>query len=115
MVATPQASQTKPAEQRLLMHNIDWQTYQTLSATLAERTSTRLTYYHGTLELVAPLEAHENSSSLIGQFVEILTEELDLNLKSMASTTLDREDLSVGAEPENVTTLLTNPQFEAKS
>lgn len=37
---------------------------------------------------------------MIGQFIEILTEELNLTLKSMGPTTLNRPNLGVGGEPD---------------
>ena len=87
------------AEKRISLYNISWQTYETISNALGDRRSPRLTYYQDTLEIMTPLESHESASSLIGKFVEILTEELDLTLKSLASTTLNRPDLKAGAEP----------------
>ncbi|WP_375490879.1 HlyD family secretion protein [uncultured Nostoc sp.] len=79
-------------EKRVSLH-VDWDAYQTIRQTLGENPSAHLTYYNGILEIMTPLEAHENSSGLIGQFIEILTEELNLNIKSMESTTLDRPGL----------------------
>ncbi len=86
-------------EKRVSLY-VDWDAYQTIRKTLGENRSAHLTYYNGTLEIMTPLEAHENSSGLIGQFIEILTEELNLNIKSMESTTLDRPGLKAGAEPD---------------
>lgn len=79
---------------------VGWDGYQTILTTLGEGRSSHLTYYNGLLEIMTPLEEHENSSALIDQFIGILTEELDLNLKTMASTTLSRPGLKVGAEPD---------------
>lgn len=101
MVSTPQASRIQLGENRVVLHNVDWQTYEALLAAFGERSVPRLAYYHGTLEIMSPLEEHENRSDLISDFVKILVEELDQNLKSMASTTLNRKDLAVGAEPDS--------------
>jgi Uma2 family endonuclease len=79
---------------------VDWAAYQDISRILGENSSIHLTYYNGILEIMAPLEEHEWSSGLIGQFIEILTEELNLNLKTMESTTLSRPGLRAGAEPD---------------
>jgi len=48
-----------------------------------------------------PLEEHENASELLGLFIRVLVGEMGLKLKSLRSTTLDREDLDRGAEPDN--------------
>jgi Uma2 family endonuclease len=115
MVSTSNAPQTQFAEQRVLMHNVDWQTYEAIAATLAERSSPRLAYYHGTLEIMAPLEEHENNKDLIGDFIKILVEELELNIKSMASTRLNRKDLAVGAEPDNAYYIASEPSVRGKT
>jgi Uma2 family endonuclease len=49
---------------------------------------------------MVPLEAHENRSDLVGLFICTLAVESGMNLKCMASTTLRREKLQKGAEPD---------------
>lgn len=88
-----------PPEKRVSF-SANWEVYQGIYHLLGEKRSTHLTYYKGILEIMAPLEDHERSSGLIGQFIEILTEELNLNLKTMESTTLRRPGLKAGAEPD---------------
>lgn len=89
-----------PAEKRVTLHHLSWNAYQKILEALGERRSALLTYYKGSLEIMTPLEAHNNPSDLIGDFIKILVDELDLNIKSMGSTTLKRPDLEVGAEPD---------------
>jgi Uma2 family endonuclease len=60
------------------------------------------------------LEEYENTSGLIGQFIEILTEELNLNLKTLGSTTLDRLDLASGAEPDQCYYIANEPKVRGK-
>ncbi|PSB18547.1 Uma2 family endonuclease [Phormidesmis priestleyi ULC007] len=88
------------AEKRISLYNISWQTYETISNALGDRSSPRLTYYGDTLEITTFSELHETASELIGDFVEILVEKADLNIKSLGSTTLNRPDLRAGAEPD---------------
>jgi len=94
-VATVQA----PQEQRFLMRNLDWPRYRTIADALGE-THVRLTYDRGNLEFMTLSHGHERWSSLLGQFVEVLTEELNMPRQSGGSTTLDREDLERGLEPD---------------
>jgi len=47
-----------------------------------------------------PLEDHDHASEVISALIKILVIELGLKLKSMGSTTLDREELDRGAEPD---------------
>ena len=100
-------------EKRVSLH-VDWDAYQTICTTLGEHRSAHLTYHNGILEIMTPLEAHENSSGLIGQFIEILTEELNLNIKSMESTTLARSGLKAGAEPDQGYYIANEPLVRGK-
>lgn len=103
MVAKPPqlAAPLQPAlaEKRVTLQ-VNWDAFQTILNALPETRSAHLSYYHGQLEIMTPLEPHENSSGLIGQFVEIVTEELDLPIKTMESTTLKRSELASGGEPD---------------
>lgn len=46
-------------------------------------------------------ELHEGTKKLLERLLEALTEELDQPLKSFGSTTLNRDDLRQGAEPDS--------------
>ncbi len=95
-------SPPKPiGEKRLTFHNLDWSAFKQIHTLLAPNTRARFTYDHGTLEITMPLEAHERSARLIELFILILVVEMGLKLKTMGSTTLDREDLLKSAEPDN--------------
>jgi Uma2 family endonuclease len=88
-------------EKRVVLYDLSWQAYETVLAALGDRRSARLTYYKGMLEIMAPLEAHENSKHVIGNFIEILVDEGDFEgIKSMGSTTLNFPTIDSGAEPD---------------
>lgn len=91
----------KLAEQRVVFHDLSWESYQQILNALGNHRSSRLTYDQGTLEITMPLEEHERATRLIELFIRILVEELDLNMKTMGSTTLERPDLERSAEPDN--------------
>lgn len=80
-------------EKRITLRNLDWQAYQQLRTLLENRSRVQFTYDSGTLELTMPLEEHESAARLIDLFIHILVVELGLKIKTMGSTTLDREDL----------------------
>ncbi|MGD1931727.1 MAG: Uma2 family endonuclease [Leptolyngbyaceae cyanobacterium] len=90
-----------PGENRVAFQGMDWVAYQQMKALLNERTRARLTYDRGTLEITMPSELHEFYARLIERFIVILVVELGLKIKTLGSTTLDREDLERGAEPDN--------------
>ena len=62
-----------------------------------------------------PLEDHEQASEWIGLLIRILVVEMGLKLKSMRSTTLDREDLDRGAEPDNAYYIQHQPQVAGRT
>jgi len=94
------AAAAVPAEQRLTLHDVSWETYEKLLEAFGEHRAAQMTYDAGVLEFMVPLEAHENPSDVIGDFIKILTVESGLGIKSLASTTLKRADLQKGAEPD---------------
>ncbi|NEP59714.1 MAG: Uma2 family endonuclease [Symploca sp. SIO2G7] len=88
-------------EKRFLFRSLNWQRYQMLRETLHQERNIRFTYMHGTLEVTMPLEIHEFSARLIEKFIWILVVELGMKVKTMGSTTLDREELDKSAEPDD--------------
>jgi Uma2 family endonuclease len=104
-----------PAEKRVTLHHVSWNAYQTILEALGEQRSAHLTYYKGTLEIMTPLEAHDNPSDLIGDFVKILVDEFDLTIKSMGSTTLTHPNLKVGAEPDKGFYIANEPLVRGKT
>ena len=88
-------------EKRITLRNLDWQKYQQMRQLLGDRTSARLTYDRGTLEITMPLEEHETAARMIELFIRILVAGLGLKMKTMGSTMLNREDLDRGAEPDD--------------
>jgi len=85
---------------RVLLKNITWKTYQSLVQEMESQSATRLTYDHGQLEIMTPLNSHENYKKLLGRFVEAATEELDIDILGLGSSTWSREDLAKGLEPD---------------
>jgi Uma2 family endonuclease len=88
-------------EQRVLLHNLSWRTFETLIDELGETRSSRLTYHQGELEIMAPASNHEQANRMIEGLVVILLEELDLEFKRTGSFTCKRDDLERGAEPDS--------------
>lgn len=118
MVTTVKTTQASPplvvGEQRVTLHNITWQGYQAMLQALPERRAARLTYDRGKLEIVMPLETHEQGCELIGLFIRILVVEMGLKLKSLRSTRLEREDIDRGAEPDNAYYIQNQPQVAGR-
>jgi Uma2 family endonuclease len=88
-------------EKRLTFHNLDWVAFKQVQSLLSQGNHTRFSYANGLLEITMPLESHERFALLFEIFIRILVVEMGLKVKSMRSTTLDREDLLKSAEPDN--------------
>ncbi len=104
-----------PGEKRIALRGLDWIAYQQMKALLNERTRARLTYDRGTLEITMPSEPHEFYARLIELFIRILVVELGLQIKTLGSTTLDREDLERGAEPDSGYYIQNQPQVAGRT
>ena len=105
----PQPIPQPVGEKRLLFRALDWSRYQTLRKALGQDRNIRFTYAQGTLEVTMPLEIHEFSAGLLGLFIRILVVECGLDIKTMGSTTLDRETLDRSAEPDVAYYIQTQP------
>ncbi|NES99198.1 MAG: Uma2 family endonuclease [Sphaerospermopsis sp. SIO1G1] len=92
---------TTPAETRVLIENISWQTFKTMLAEMGCNRNTRFAYDNGNIEIMTPQMPHENSNRNIEGFVIVLCEELGLEIKRSGSLTLTRDDIERGAEPDS--------------
>lgn len=90
-----------PTEQKVIIENVSWQTYEQLLADLADRGAPRLTYDQGTLEIMSPTARHEELNRNLALIVTILSAALGLDVRNLGSTTFRREDLSRGFEPDS--------------
>ncbi|MGK7876179.1 MAG: Uma2 family endonuclease [Xenococcaceae cyanobacterium] len=89
-----------PPGQRLLLKDITWQQFEAILDELGESRSARLSYSHGILEILTPLLEHEKYKSIIGNMVEFLLEELQIEYEPSGSTTFKNENMSEGVEPD---------------
>ena len=125
LTAAPQQAQTstsqvtppaRQGENRVALKGLSWLAYQQILNALPQSRAARLTYDRGTLEITMPLEKHESSSRLIELFIRILVLELGgMKLKTMGSTTMNREDLQRGAEPDCAYYIQNQPKVAGKT
>lgn len=88
-------------EKRMSFRGLDWKAFKQIQSLLTDHTRARFNYDNGVLEITKPLESHERSARLIELFIRILIVEMGMMVKTMGSTTLDREDMLKSAEPDN--------------
>ena len=90
-----------PSEQRTVLHNISWETYEHLLADHRDSSSPRFAYDQGVLEIMVVSSRHERPNRLISLLVELVAAEMDLDLENLGSTTFRRKDLQRGFEPDS--------------
>ncbi len=89
-----------PPEQRILLDNITWETYESLLQAHCDRSIPRFTYDRGQLEIMSPSIEHEELKDTVTLLVNTLAEEMGINTRSFGSATFRRADLQRGFEPD---------------
>jgi Uma2 family endonuclease len=101
MVAVaPQPILSPPLTSSLVLSGISWETYQAMVRELESQPGKRLIYDNGSLEIAMPLPPHERYKRWIGRFIETVTEELEVEICSLGSSTWTRRDLAKGIEAD---------------
>ena len=83
-----------PAEQRVLLQNANWTDYQGLDELRGESAVPRLTYLHGSLELMTPGLPHATDKTRLGRLIEAWADERG---RADGRRLLDPEGRSQGA------------------
>ncbi len=90
-----------PAGAVLRIDDVSWGDYENLLADLGDSYSVRIFYDQGKMEIMAPASAHEKPKNLIHRLVTTISDELDIDVESLGSTTLKAEIKARGAEPDD--------------
>jgi len=90
-----------PAEQRVVLHNVSWETYVRILSQQINSSAPRLTFDNGELEIMTLSPEHERYSLRIRDLVALLADEMDLSIEDLGSTTFHREDYERGFEPDS--------------
>ncbi len=101
-MATATAQAAPPATNRYTIDGVSFATYLALRADLDRSgRQVRMAFDRGTLEIMAPLSyEHNHLSSFLHNFIIAVAFELRLPIAASGSTTLHRDDLDRGAEPD---------------
>lgn len=87
-------------EQRIILENISWDTYERLLEAHRDRSAPRFTFDRGRLEIMSPSPVHEQIKDTTVLLVNIIAEGMDIDALGLGSTTFQREDLDRGFEPD---------------
>jgi Uma2 family endonuclease len=98
-LSNPPARDRLLNEQHLVMREVSWAYYEHTLEELAER-PLRITYSHGSLEIMPPLPEHELPKRAISRLLEAMADELNIPMTAFGSTTFRSEGASAGLEPD---------------
>jgi len=84
----------------VFINEVTWQDYENLLDELGEeRHNPRINYYHGILELMSPLPAHERPNRIIAYIVTAILDAQNRDWEDFGSTTFKKAK-EVGLEPD---------------
>ncbi len=89
-----------PPEERVVLRQVRWDTYERLLADHADARAPRFTYDRGTLEIARPGSRHESLAILVSYLVAAVAEARDLDATSLGSTTFKDPGWERGFEPD---------------
>ena len=87
-------------EQRVVLQNVSWETYEHLLSDHLDASSPRFTFDRGALEIMSPSSEHEEYKQALTLLVEILADELGMDIRNLGSTTFKRSQLERGFEAD---------------
>ncbi|NBC13880.1 MAG: Uma2 family endonuclease [Gammaproteobacteria bacterium] len=96
----PARFEPAPAEQRVLLQHAAWADYQRLDELRGESAVPRLTFLHGSLELMTPGLPHETDKTRLGRLIEAWADLTGVELTGAGSWTLKDEAKALGAEAD---------------
>ncbi|ACC83174.1 Uma2 family endonuclease [Nostoc punctiforme] len=103
-----------PAEQRTVLQNITWETFEALLRDTGEDRGSRFAYDCGVLEIMTPLFEHENPKIQFDRLIFALAVELKTKIRSAGSTTLKRQSITKGIEPDTCYYIQNEPLIRGK-
>ena len=89
------------AGQKVTLQPESLQGFEEILSKLGERRSSRIAYANKILEIMAPLPEHERSKVLIADLVKTLLKAQKRQWEPLGSTTLKRENMAAGIEPDD--------------
>lgn len=88
------------AEERFVLYNVSWETYEQLLKNYEDQSVPRFTYDHGVLEILSPSLPHDQTGRILEFLINVICEEYDLDVIGIGHTTQRRFDLLRGLEPD---------------
>jgi Uma2 family endonuclease len=89
-----------PPETRIVIADVTWDAYESLVDAVGEGENCRVAYDGSDIELMNVGPIHDSIGEIMGQFVNLVTEELGIDLRGMRSTTWKRKKMKRGVEAD---------------
>ncbi len=100
MLATSINLQLDPG-QKVTLQPVSWESFEEILMQLGDFRASRIAYADRILEIMAPLPEHERSKVLLADLVKILLKIQKQAWEPFGSTTLKRQGMAAGIEPDD--------------
>lgn len=90
-----------PPGEHVLLRDVSWEEFEAILHELGDRTSARVAYCDGLLEIMTPLPEHKYFKETIGDAIKDMAETLELDYESYGSITWRRQAKQAGLEADN--------------
>ena len=87
-------------EQRVVLENVRWETYEHILSDHLDASVPRFTFDRGRLEIMRPSSEHEEYKQALTMLVEMLADGLGVDIRNLGSTTFKRSQLERGFEAD---------------
>jgi Uma2 family endonuclease len=114
MSTTLNISPPSPTHSQLVLHDVSWEMYEQLLEIFSGYRAVQMSYYQGILELMAPLPEHETYAWTVGRLLTVLSEELELEIRGLRSTTWRSQTQRVGKEADQCFYIQNEAQVRGK-
>jgi Uma2 family endonuclease len=95
----PAGEYVPTADHRVILEGVSWEHYEVELIMRGDKSSPRIAYLEGAMELMSPSKDHERITSYLGRLIEVYAELQDIELSPYRSWTL-KTGRSAGAEPD---------------
>jgi Uma2 family endonuclease len=96
----PRGEHVPTADQRVVMHDVPWSHYEAQLAFRGDKSSPRISYLDGTMELMSPSKDHERIKSYIGRLIEAFALARGIDLSPYGAWTLKQAPKQAGVEAD---------------
>ena len=84
----------------MILREATWADYQWILKVRGDRSSPRIAYLEGRLEIMSPSQSHESIKSVLGRLVEVWCLERGIEFSAVGSWTLEDKETKRGVEPD---------------